>query len=55
MNEVDKIINKLSAVMGWLRSGKEDESIRAEMYSSATKVCQALADQIEQLTATEKE
>lgn len=55
MNEVDKIVSKLSAVMGWLRSGKEDESIRDEMYSSAAKVCHALADQIERLSATEKE
>lgn len=56
MNEVDKIIHQLASVMNWLRSGKEDEGIRAEMYSAAAKTCRDLSGRIDQLStpATEE-
>lgn len=53
MNEVDKIIHQLASVMNWLRSGKENEAIRAEMYSAAAKTCMELGERIEQLTAAD--
>lgn len=55
MNEVDKIIHQLASVMGWMRSGKENEGIRDAMYSSAAKTCRELADRIDRLTTTEQE
>lgn len=55
MNEVDKIIHQLASVMNWMRSGKEDEGIRAEMYSAAAKTCRELANRIEQLSAPAEE
>lgn len=55
MNEVDKIIQQVTSVSGWLRSGKENANIREEMYSAAAKTCRDLADRIEQLcTPTEE-
>lgn len=51
MNEVDKIIHQLASVMNWLRSGKESESIREAMYSSAATTCRELAERIDQLSA----
>lgn len=55
MNEVDKIIHQLANVMNWIRSGKEDEGIRAEMYSAAAKTCRDLAIRIENLSADSEE
>lgn len=52
MNEVDKIIHQMASVMGWMRSGKENEGIRDAMYSSAAKTCRDLAERIERLTIT---
>jgi len=49
MNEIDKIIHQLASVMNWLRSGKENENIRTEMYSAAAKACRDLANRIENL------
>lgn len=53
MNEIDNIIHQVAQVMGWLRSGKEIEGIRAEMYSAAAKTCRELAERIEQLPTSE--
>ena len=53
MNEIDKIIHQLASAMNWLRSGKENEGIRAEMYSAAAKTCRELTERIEQLHASE--
>ena len=53
MNEMDKINNRLSSVMNWLRNGKENESIRAELYSAAAKMCREIAESIEALEKTE--
>jgi hypothetical protein len=55
MNDVDKIIHQLASVMNWLRSGKDDENIRAEMYSAAAKTCRDLACRIENLSADSEE
>jgi len=55
MNEVDKIIHQLASVMNWLRSGKDEEGIRAEMYSAAAKTCRDLAGRIENLSAPTEE
>ena len=55
MNEVDKIIHQLANVMNWIRSGRDDEGIRAEMYSAAAKTCRDLAGRIENLSATSEE
>ena len=55
MNEVDKIIHQLASVMNWMRSGKDDEGIRAEMYSAAAKTCRELANRIDHLSATNEE
>lgn len=55
MQEVDKIIHQLASVMGWMRSGKENEGIRDAMYSAAAKTCRELADRIDQLTTAEQE
>ena len=49
MNEVDKIINQLSAMTGWLRVGKDNENIRSEMYTAAAKTCRDLCERIEKL------
>lgn len=49
MNEIDKIIIRLNTIAGWLRAGKESESIRREMYSAADKTCQELSRQISEL------
>lgn len=54
MKEFDKIIHQLASVMNWLRSGKENENIRAEMYSAAAKACRDLANRIENLHETEE-
>lgn len=55
MNEVDKIIHQLSSVMNWMRSGKDEEGIRTEMYSAAAKTCRELANRIEQLSEPTEE
>ena len=52
MNEIDKIIQQMASVTGWLRSGKENENIREEMYSAAVKTCRELAERIEALNST---
>ena len=49
MNETDKIANALNCIASWLRAGKENESIRAEMYSAAEKTCREVLGRIEQL------
>lgn len=54
MNEVDKIIQRMSNVTGWMRSGKENENIRHELYSAAAKTCRELADIIEALENTDE-
>ena len=55
MNEVDKIIHQLSSVMNWMRSGKDEEGIRTEMYSAAAKTGRELANHIEQLSEPTEE
>lgn len=55
MNEVEKIIHQLASVMNWLRSGKDDEGIRAEMYSAAAKTCRELGNRIDQLSTPNTE
>lgn len=53
MHEIDKIINQVAQIMGWLRSGKDNEFIRNEMYTAAAKTCRELAERIEQLPVSE--
>ena len=55
MNEIDKIIQQVAQIMNWLRSGKENEGIRKEMYSASAKTCRELAERIEQLPTSETE
>lgn len=49
MNEIDKIANLLNSVASWLRTGKENESIRQEMYSAAEKTTREQLERIQQL------
>lgn len=49
MNDIDKIANQLNSVASWLRSGKENENIRSEMYSAAEKTTRELLERIQQL------
>ena len=53
MNEIDKIIQQVAQVMNWMRSGKDNEGIRKEMYSASVKTCRELAERIEHLPVSE--
>lgn len=55
MTEIDKIIQQATQVMSWLRAGKDNDGIRAEMYSAAAKTCRDMAGRIEQLHGAETE
>lgn len=49
MNEIDKIANQLTTVASWLRTGKDNENIRTEMFSAAEKTTRELLERIQQL------
>lgn len=53
MNEIDKINQTLSRIIGWLNAAKESEGIRKEMFSAAEKTCANLLERIRALNRTE--
>ncbi|MGN1369215.1 MAG: hypothetical protein ACI4WX_10125 [Aristaeellaceae bacterium] len=44
--DYDKIILRLNSVASWLRTAKEDETVRSELMSAADKTCRQLSDEI---------
>lgn len=53
MNEIDKINQTLSRMIGWLNAAKDSEDIRKEMLSAAEKTCENALERIRALNQHE--
>ena len=49
MTEIDKVVQQLSRMTSWLHAAKENDNIRAEMFSAAEKTCADVLERIKQL------